>query len=353
MKRGIFWMIVAFMVVAGCKRGGTLGEVQHPWLAQVPWFPGPKDTLYVEATLDRTIPSDERHLIGRIAAGLIGERYIYIADDEYKGVHVYDRQGKWLKMVGRGGEGPAEFLRPAQLGWIGRDTLAVLDAGRGLLKLFQVQDTTIVYLEDLKLVSGVEDFCVLQHRLYVRGSDGQLAHYVHVYDLKGRRLQSFGRIPGGYEDELVRVYVAGGLIACLETEQLIITASRILPVITAYRPDGTLLWEYRLPDFVPVRIYLPEPGILEMDTHKRYDVIMALAPFMKGVFWQIGHRNNMRFVGFTTYYIDANGNAYVLSEESFYSNVILNIRSFSIIGGNNFPEPKVVSGFLEVQNEAV
>ncbi|MDQ7041824.1 MAG: 6-bladed beta-propeller [Rhodothermus sp.] len=351
--RGFLGISMAVMVVAGCKRGGTTGEVQHPWLAQVHQFPGPEDTLYVEATLDRTIPSDEWHLIGRIAAGLIGERHIYIADDEYKGVHVYDHQGKWLKTVGRGGEGPAEFLRPSQLGWIGRDTLAVLDGGRGLLKLFRVQDTTFVYLEDLQLFAGVEDFCVLQHRLYVRGGDGQLAHYVHVYDLKGRRLQSFGRIPGGYEDELVRVYVAGGLIACLERELLIITASRILPVITAYRPDGTLLWEYRLPDFVPVRIHLPEPGAVEMDTHKRYDVVMALEPFMQGVLWQIGHRNNMRFVGFTTYYVDANGNVYVVNEESFHSNAILNIRSSSFIEGNNFPEPKVFSGIFSVQNEDI
>ena len=352
MNRKLLWGTLLLVLVAGCKREVPEGEVRHPWLGQVTLFAAPKDTLDLEVSAYREVTSDGQHLIGRVAAGRIGSRqHVYIVDDENKTIHIYDLQGTWWKSVGGPGEGPAEFRRPAQIRWIGRDTLAVLDGGRGILKLFRVQDTTMVYLRDLQLFPGVADFCVLQSRLYVRGSDGQLTHYVHVYDLTGRRLQSFGRIPeGGYRDELVRVYVARGRIACLEAAHLIITASDILPVVTAFRTDGTLLWEYRLPDFTPLKIHIPEPGAVILGVHEDYDAVVTLNPFLNGVLLQIAHLSNRMIRNFKTYYINTTGDLHpVKTKGVLQKNILLDIKNTKIIGSNNFPEPKISFGTIRAE----
>ena len=68
-------------------------------------------------------------------AVLADSNHIYILDPAAFGVHRFDRQGKWLGMIGGQGEGPTEFRRPAAMGWMA-DTLWVADRRLHRLSFF-------------------------------------------------------------------------------------------------------------------------------------------------------------------------------------------------------------------------
>ncbi len=66
---------------------------------------------------------------------LADSRNIYVLDSVVHGVHRFDRLGNWLGIIGAGGDGPGEFRRPTDMGWLS-DTLWVSDLALGRLTLF-------------------------------------------------------------------------------------------------------------------------------------------------------------------------------------------------------------------------
>lgn len=61
--------------------------------------------------------------------------YVYVLDPAGYGVHRYNRHGDWVETVGRQGQGPGEFLRPADMGWVA-DTLWVADSRLSRVSFF-------------------------------------------------------------------------------------------------------------------------------------------------------------------------------------------------------------------------
>jgi hypothetical protein len=60
---------------------------------------------------------------------------LLVLDDRAKEVKVFDSTGRYLRPIGRSGDGPGEYARPYSLAWLG-DTLAVLDPGNSRIGLF-------------------------------------------------------------------------------------------------------------------------------------------------------------------------------------------------------------------------
>jgi len=69
--------------------------------------------------------------IRSIAAG--GDGTIFVLDEKDKAVKSFDRDGKFLRTIGKTGEGPGEFALPVSISWIEPDELAVVDARRRVL----------------------------------------------------------------------------------------------------------------------------------------------------------------------------------------------------------------------------
>lgn len=67
---------------------------------------------------------------------------VYVSQPQEGIVRVYDARGRFLRKIGRSGEGPGEFERPSRLGWRG-DTLWVGDSPQARISLFR-QDGSYV-----------------------------------------------------------------------------------------------------------------------------------------------------------------------------------------------------------------
>jgi len=69
--------------------------------------------------------------IRSIAVG--GDGTIFVLDEKDTAVKSFDREGKFLRMIGKAGEGPGEFVRPVSIHRMGGDELVVADARRRVL----------------------------------------------------------------------------------------------------------------------------------------------------------------------------------------------------------------------------
>lgn len=68
---------------------------------------------------------------------------LYVLDRQAKRVMVYDRTGRFLRQIGREGEGPGELMVPMQLVVAGDGTVIVSDLGRRGYSLFRPDGTFI------------------------------------------------------------------------------------------------------------------------------------------------------------------------------------------------------------------
>jgi hypothetical protein len=68
---------------------------------------------------------------------------IYLADQLANGVHVVGSDGRFVRTIGREGQGPGEFRRPGSL-VVWRDTLGVLDRGNNRLQLLSLDGEPLV-----------------------------------------------------------------------------------------------------------------------------------------------------------------------------------------------------------------
>jgi hypothetical protein len=68
---------------------------------------------------------------------------LYVLDRQAKRVMVYDRTGRFIRQIGKEGEGPGELMMPVQLVIAGDGTIIVADLGRPAYSLFRPDGTFI------------------------------------------------------------------------------------------------------------------------------------------------------------------------------------------------------------------
>lgn len=137
-KVRVAWCAAAAVATgnAGCDRDVTAGGEVGVVIDTVGGVlrvtnPAPAEILELEPVLSLGAVGglgeprpDEFASIRSVIADAEGR--IYVADVQTNELKVFDRNGDFLRMLGRAGEGPGEFGQVYGLGWLG-DTLAVLD----------------------------------------------------------------------------------------------------------------------------------------------------------------------------------------------------------------------------------
>lgn len=79
---------------------------------------------------------------------------LYVLDRQAKKVMVYDRTGRFLRQIGREGEGPGELIAPMQMTLAGDGTVIIFDLGRPGYSLFRPDGT---FLRNVQSNSGMPD----------------------------------------------------------------------------------------------------------------------------------------------------------------------------------------------------
>ena len=136
MRRGV--LFIAFALAVACTSGTPEPDSDGTWVGTITtegsvttvvnesgsvW--GGVATLVEELSIgvDRGEPP---YMFGQVASIWATDESIYVVDAQVPAVHVYDRQGRYLRDIGRPGQGPGEYQRPG--------SVAVLPDGRVLVR---------------------------------------------------------------------------------------------------------------------------------------------------------------------------------------------------------------------------
>lgn len=148
------WIALAFLVVAaaGCGAQEDPGSSDDTWVGAITtegnvttvvnesgsvW--GGTTTLVEELSIG-VDAGEPPYMFGRVASIWATDERIYVVDGQVPAVRVYDRQGRYLRDIGRPGQGPGEYQRPG--------SVAVLPDGRVLVREYSSGTRIGVYSAD-------------------------------------------------------------------------------------------------------------------------------------------------------------------------------------------------------------
>jgi len=118
---------------------------------------------------------------------------VWVVDAGEGVIQQFDPAGRFLKKVGRPGQGPGEFSRPGAIHVTEDGDLLVLDFGNVRLAVLSGQGE---YKRNIKLTRRYEDFCEFKGKIYLvfngPREDGKI---VDVLSLAGEPLGSYGEAP--------------------------------------------------------------------------------------------------------------------------------------------------------------
>jgi hypothetical protein len=220
MKRNIWAVVVCLILgfcLAACKgkvqkaKVETIEGVTYIHNPAAPLHPTKAAIIEEELIYKEKDKSGEIRLFkpGRFAVDARGQ--IYIGDNSDMAIKVFDQAGKFLRAIGRKGEGPGEFT------FIG--DMVPLPDGRLLVTDFQARRTSFFDSEGQFLVSyswkknflkvhlATESSCTLEEGVYTEESRER---WIKKIDFAGEELISFGKFSF---PEIKMVQVGEGMIS--------------------------------------------------------------------------------------------------------------------------------------------
>ena len=101
-------------------------------------------------------------------------RNVWVVDSGEGTIQEYDPAGRFLRKIGRPGQGPGEFSRPGTIHVTAGGDLLVLDFGNMRMVVLSSEGE---FMRSFKLLRRYEDFCELKGKIYLvyRGNDYQVA----------------------------------------------------------------------------------------------------------------------------------------------------------------------------------
>lgn len=216
-----------------------------------------------------------RHrMFGKVQdVGLASDGRVVVLDARYNEVRVYRRDGTFVDAAGGPGRGPGEFIAPLSLAVGPSGRIYAGDLGRSI-HVFELEGDSLRYAETYSLPIAPKDLCRLENILVVHGASLEVQELLHVLDLDGEHLRSFGAV---YESNnpAVRQRLSQGEIACLPAEESVLYApGGVIAEIRAYTKRGDVRWITKVDGYRPVgfvelagggwRVTIPRAGFHRM-----------------------------------------------------------------------------------------
>lgn len=145
--------------------------------------------LKVEGAI--VLEETEEHQIGSVRDLAHDNSYFYVCDSRNSNVKVFHHDGRLFKVIGRSGQGPGEFQAPIAID-VNADAIFVGDPVRAMVQVF---DKTSLKYKYAFRTYDIMKLKVHNEKVYITAPHAEDNTSVHVYDLKGKHLQSFGKIP--------------------------------------------------------------------------------------------------------------------------------------------------------------
>lgn len=204
---------------------------------------------------------------------------IYVVDAGSSRVLVFDFEGRFLRAIGRKGQGPGEFVRPTGAGLVEGGGLAVADFGANRIEIFDRAGTFVRLAHVTE--TRVADLVEAGGRFYTipsfgqsgyavtMGSDAKSQPLVNVLDEEGRRVQTISTDEFPESQPFIRTIKHRVCLALSPQGRLFLTyfAANLIQV---FEPTGEKVGAFARPlPFKPrtpilVGVRSPEKGIVQM-----------------------------------------------------------------------------------------
>lgn len=269
--------VVLLLCATSCRQAGYPNDTLHPTAANIVSDDAIRasitrmDDANAPTALRRTA-SSLRSLAVRLTIGtadgeptqvfsrivdatvnVVGE--ILVLDKSLGTVRVFDEGGTFVTEFS--GADQSRLASPDAIESASNTDVIVADrsVSHQRIKMFARDGASYRLVRTIPVDLTPEDVCVMGDYLYVRGVEPQKldSPLVHKYSLRGPYVASFGAAYTSH-NQIVRVQMSKGRIACSPDAGVIIAVSERLPFIHGYAPDGKLLWVSKIADFLSPRI---------------------------------------------------------------------------------------------------
>lgn len=245
---------------------------------------------------------------------------IYIADSGNDRVLVFDFDGKLKKVIGRKGQGPAEFSNPTGLDVFDDGTLAVADNNNNRIQFFdkswefvrsinikdkEVRVADLVFKDDL--IYTISSYGMAGYRLALR-SEKETQPLVNVLDQEGNLIQSMGVDDYPESQPFLRAIKHRVCLALSDDNKLFVPHFS-MNVIHVFGLNGEKITEFDRPlPFKP-----KPPQILQQKQSKEGFVSMSATMDMVTREAKIGPDGNLYLLTFVESYMERSKGKDVMS----------------------------------------
>lgn len=134
---------------------------------------------------------------------------IVILDQYGADVFLFSKDGKFIKKLGSKGEGPGEYRSPTRLQVDKSGNIYVFDASSYKIIVY---DSVGEFIRSFLIRGYPSRLFSGSNKLYIQKFEPGDGNTIDVYDFRGEHLKSFSPLPKEYEEVLIHVSSAGGIV---------------------------------------------------------------------------------------------------------------------------------------------
>ncbi len=217
-------------------------ERDRKWKQDQRSFPVPEDAKKLQYEFyfpEKELEKEDIFLYQPHSLSLDNEGNIYVSDSRNHFILKFDSLGKFLKKIGRKGQGPGEFSNPLYICCDDRDNLVVYDSNNGRIQIFSPEGE---YLENFKKFKKFSSMVSNDQGLIYASPHSLQGPLIEVLDREGKLVNSFGeRIEfkhntRSHNDTHISISKKGELYVAWQK----------FPIVRRYSIKGKLLSEYKI-----------------------------------------------------------------------------------------------------------